>query len=454
MVPKDGTTWGTITSASDVEPRARDATPPVPGLVLIFTHQGPAARIFQFEGTPITLGRLELAEGDSFDTTVSREHVRFTYDGTGWLVTDLGSRNGTFVEGRAISGETRVPHGCLVRIGAALVLGAEDVVPFKDRGLGIRDGVVGGPALRAALNSVALVRSVGMTPALLITGESGTGKEIAAQTFHGVGPRPNSPFVAVNCATIPKDLAERLLFGSRRGSYSGATDAEGYVQAAHGGTLFLDEIAELPGDVQSKLLRMLETRKVLRLGATTYEQVEVRVCAATWRDLRKEVGGGRFRQDLYFRIAQAEVRLPPLRDRLVEVPWHIQQVLDECGPDRRLSATTQFVEECCGRHWPGNVRELRAAVRRAAAETVAQGSYLLAADRLGPTAGEPIPRSLPAPSSLRVPDDEFAAALAHAEGNVVRAARGLGVHRNKVRRWLERHQVDAARFKASSKRRS
>src|SRR5262249_3182678 len=159
-----------------------------------------------------------------------------------------------------------------------------------------------------------------------------------------------------------------------RGAFSGATDAHGHVQAADGGTLFLDEIGELPADVQSKLLRMLETREVQRLGATTMERVDVRVCAATFRDLRAEVGAERFREDLYFRIAKAKIRLPALRDRIEEIPWHIQHVLDECRRDAELGATASAVEAFAARFWPGNVRELRAEVRRAAAACLAKGA--------------------------------------------------------------------------------
>jgi DNA-binding NtrC family response regulator len=237
------------------------------------------------------------------------------------------------------------------------------------------------------------------------------------------------------------------LFGSRRGAFSGATDAAGQVQAANGGTLFLDEVAELSLDVQTKLLRMLETREVLRLGATNYERVDVRVCAATWRDLRQEVALGRFREDLYFRIGQPEIRLPPLRERIEEIPWHIQHLLDHCGAARQLEASAGFVEACAARVWPGNVRELRAEVRRAAA-ACAQEVRPLAAEDLAPQAGMRIIRETPSVPAAPFPDDEISAALLAEEGNVLAAARRLGIHRNKVRRWLERFGVDARQFKA------
>jgi MoxR-like ATPase len=438
----------TVTAASpNDESKGRERSAPVPGLVLIFADRRPNARVFRLKGSALELGRLELAVSDNRDPLISRAHVRFAFDGSAWQVTDLESRNGTFVHGNRLTGQIDLATGSIVRVGGALLLAASDVVPFEHYGLGLDAGTVGGPALRQALEAIAMTQRVGLMSSLMITGESGTGKEIAAKTFHGGTGKPNAPFAAVNCATIPKDLAERLLFGSRRGAFSGATDTPGHVQAAHGGTLFLDEVAELPLDVQSKLLRMLETREVLRLGSTTYEPVDVRVCAASWRNLREEVGVGRFREDLYFRIGQPEIRLPPLRERREEIPWHVQHVLDDCRRDGPLSASAAFIEACSLRNWPGNVRELRAEVRRAAAAALAQGSDSLTVEDLSPTAGQPIRRDEAPPNAAHFPEDEVAAALIAERGNVVAAARRLGIHRNKVRRWLERHSVDADAFK-------
>jgi DNA-binding NtrC family response regulator len=336
-----------------------------------------------------------------------------------------------------------------VRAGGALLMLLADTLEFHRYGLRAKAGLVAGPKLRKALDTIEAARKVRMLKTLLVTGESGSGKEIAAKAFHGAEPTARAPFIAVNCATIPKDLAERLLFGSRRGAFSGATDAAGYVQAAHGGTLFLDEVAELPADVQAKLLRMLETGEVMRLGATSYERVDTRVCAATWRDLRAEVALGRFREDLYFRIGQPEVRLPPLRERLEEVPWHVADALDRSGSPVPLSANAAFVEACLARHWPGNVRELRAEVRRCAATACVESVEVLRAEHLSATAGMPIARAESAPPrSSEPPGDEIAEALRAESGNVLGAARRLGVHRNKVRRWLERHRLDADSFKA------
>jgi transcriptional regulator of acetoin/glycerol metabolism len=421
---------------------------PVPGLVVLFADGRPTLRTFRVGATPIELGRVELAEGERVDSMISRQHLRVACDGAAFVVTDLNSHNGSYAAGRRISGEMRLPAGTLIRLGGVLLLAVADVVSFKDYGLGIEQGAVGGPSFRRALETVAMTQQLGFVPSLLISGESGTGKEIAAQVFHRAAGKPKAPFTAVNCATIPKELAERLLFGSRRGAFSGATDAPGYVHAASGGTLFLDEVAELPLEVQSKLLRMLETREVLPLGATKPESVDVRVCAATWRNLRQEVATGRFREDLYFRIGQPEVQLPPLRERVDEIPWHVQHVLDAWAGQHEFHATANFLEACSLRPWPGNVRELRAEVRRAAAVVAARGSSSLNAEDLSPAAGQRIERAASSEAPASFPADEFAAALTAERGNVLGAARQLGVHRNKVRRWLERHGVDPRSFRA------
>jgi transcriptional regulator with AAA-type ATPase domain len=437
----------TTAATSSRDLRIRDSTPPAPGLVLIFVNRRPAHRVFRADQGPVDLGRLQLAEGTGLDPLLSRTHARFAFDGTSWHVQDLGSRNGTFVDGRRVEGQTAAGPSCVVRIGGSVLLACADVVPFERYGVETRDGIVSGPALRKALDAVVLARKIGMATSVIVVGESGTGKEIAAKTFHASGPKPSAPWVPVNCAAIPAGLAERLLFGSKRGAFSGSTDADGYAQAARDGTLFLDEIAELAGDVQSKLLRLLETHEVLRLGATRYEPLELAVCAASWRDLREEVGCGRFREDLYFRLAQAEVRIPPVRERIEEIPWHVQDVLESVGADRPLCATEGFIEACAARPWPGNVRELRAEVRRAAAQAVAKQSDALTAGDLGALAGRPISGAPPASTASEWPNDAIAAALAAARGNVVGAARQLRVHRNTVRRWLERHRVDAKVFK-------
>jgi transcriptional regulator with PAS, ATPase and Fis domain len=315
-----------------------------------------------------------------------------------------------------------------------------------------------GPTLFAAWQAIARAGRFGST--LHIRGESGVGKESAARAFHTAGaaargsavraPRSDGagPFVAVNCAAIPQGLAERLLFGAKRGAYSGAdSDAEGYVQAANGGTLFLDEVGELDLMVQAKLLRVLESKEVMALGATKAQPVSFRVCSATHKDLRAQVGAGRLREDLYFRLGRPEVRVPALRQRLEEIPFLIDVVVREV--DASLAADADLVETCLLRAWPGNVRELLTEINSAAQESLANGKSVVSADQLTEAAGmafasEPAEPGEARPEPRRKPTrDEIKSVLAKHQGNISRAARALGLHRTQLRRLLERHGLIA-----------
>src|SRR5262249_47131898 len=199
------------------------------------------------------------------------------------------------------------------------------------------------------------------------------------------GASAGGPLVAVNCATIPEALAERLLFGARKGAFSGAdADSDGYIQEADGGTLFLDEVAELSLAVQAKLLRVLETREVLPLGASKPRKIELRFCSATHRDLRAHVAAGKLREDLYFRIATPRVTVPPLRERPEEIPWLLQAEVSRIAPS--LALHVSVVETCLLRGWPGNVREILAEIRSAAQTALSAESQRLEARHLNPTA--------------------------------------------------------------------
>lgn len=320
--------------------------------------------------------------------------------------------------------------------------------------------------MRALARQIDRVAQSDVTVAIF--GESGTGKELVARAIHQRGPRAGGPFVAINCAAIPEGLAERLLFGARRGAYSGAThDTEGYVQAAHGGTLFLDEVAELDAAVQAKLLRTIDTRQVLELGAVAPRPVQIRICAAT-HDLRARVAQGRFRDDLYYRIGRPEVRLPPLRERTEEIPWLLTQCAKAVGAVGGEAPPTihhSMIIACAMRRWPGNLREFVGEARRAVTRALDEGRRTVEAKDLDPLAGiglgpetpEPHTRQTgsdvrPGPSrvSPAPPEDEIAEALRLERGNVSRAASRLGVHRNRIRRWLEKNGVDRSHFAEGS----
>lgn len=400
---------------------------PIPGAVLVFSMGRATMVPMRLEGDR-EIGRGSFAGALEDDDRVSRKHVRIDANADGFVVRDLESRNGTLVGGAKIE-STRARAGAIVRIGHSLILLVSDVLPFETPRDLSSDTIVG-PLLRPTWDAIeSAAKSEG---SVLLVGESGSGKEVAAHAFHEATGR-TGPLVAVNCAAIPTGLAERLLFGTRKGAYSGAdADADGYVQSAHNGTLFLDEIAELEPLVQAKLLRVLETHEVYALGASKPRTVDVRICSATLKDLRGAVARGAFRQDLYYRIGRPEVRLPPLRERTEEIPWHVARIAKE----QDVTLHVSFVEACMLRPWPGNIRELLAETKRAAHAAKKNGEIEKKhlADNAG-TALEPVRDE--SPTAKSAPDDEtIERALEKAEGNVTQAARDLGMHRTQLRRWI------------------
>ena len=423
---------------------------PIPGLVMIFSGGRPHCTPMRLDTKPVVLGRFpadDVAVVD--DDRISRRHTKITLKGEGVRVTDLESRNGTFVDSVRINDESysRLPR--VLRIGQSLVLFVADVRPYFSGAVEVDAEEVVGPVLRKVRQAVA--RGAESGDSLLLTGPSGAGKELAARAFHAASGAKGA-FVAVNCATIPTGLAERLLFGARKGTYSGATaDAEGYVQAADGGTLFLDEVAELDVAVQPKLLRVLEQHEVVSLGASHPRKVDVRICAATLRDLRAEVTAGRFREDLYYRIGRPEVRLPSLLERLEELPYLIARELERV--DVRLTAHFTLIEACVLRPWPGNVRELLGEIRRAGRDALADNRTAVKDKDLPESAGREISdaRRVTASGggtgpSAELPREIIEGALRAEQGNVTRAARALGMHRNQLRRWIAKNNVDPKTF--------
>jgi DNA-binding NtrC family response regulator len=366
------------------------------------------------------------------DDRLSRVHVSFEQSAGRIRVRDLGSRNGTFVDGRKIEEEllSEGPH--VVRIGRTLIVVRPDLRRHLGRGVEVEEGAVVGPLLRDALDGVRSAARAGGS--VLIRGESGTGKERCASLFHKHA-TPHGPFVVVNCATIPQGVAERLLFGAKKGAYSGAENAEGYVQAAERGVLFLDEFGELDLDVQAKLLRVLEAREVLPLGGNSPKKIDVRFCFATHRDLRAHVASGKFRADLYHRIVHPEVQLPPLRERPEEVPELVRRELAHIDPE--LSPHVKFVEACMSRHWPGNVRELLQHVRRAASAAKSAKERVVQLEHLDPRAGEAFDLESSSESAAHT-RESLEAALTAAKGNVSQTARSLGLHRTQLYRLLRR----------------
>ena len=401
-----------------------------PGVVLVFGPSGPTMIAARIPKEGVVLGRASFGGALEDDDRVSRNHVRVTRSGDAFLVEDAGSRNGTRLGGEALERPSVAANGSVVRFGRSVIVLADDVRPFEQPRAIDEGEMIVGPTLRLAHAAVKL--AAGESPTLLLHGESGSGKEIAAKLFHDASGRTGA-LVAVNCAAIPTGLAERLLFGSKKGAYSGADDADGYVQSAHEGTLFLDEVAELDAAVQSKLLRAIETHEALPLGASKPRKVDVRFVFATHKDLRAEAQRGSFRQDLYYRIARPLVDVPALRDRKEDVPWLVARSAGD------LRVHPSLVEACLLRTWPGNVRELVAEVKQAALRAKSAGRDEVTSAELDDDAGKSLaPETAPAAES---PDDaKIARVLADEGGNVTRAAKTLGMHRTQLRRWMEKQK--------------
>ncbi len=336
-----------------------------------------------------------------------------------------------------------------LRCGRSLWIAVDDVPPYQRSAVEERGGFVLGPRLRSALHEIESLATRSST--LFVRGESGAGKELAARTFHDASPGRAGPFVAVNCATIPAALAERLFFGARRGVYSGAhEDTAGFFQAADGGTLFLDEVAELDLGTQAKLLRAIETREVIPLGQTKAKPVDLRVVAATLAPLERAVTEGRFRADLYHRLAAPSVRVPPLRERREEIPFLVRRALAALQCERALDA--ELVEQCLLHDWPGNVRQLLHALAQAANRWSVDPSRPLRLpdieqlDGAPPNDSPPLARPPSARTDRRVAsavtDADASAAVERCRGNLSAAARSLGLHRTQLRRILARAASD------------
>ena len=289
--------------------------------------------------------------------------------------------------------------------------------------------------------------------AALITGETGSGKEGIAHAIHHVGPRRLKRFATVNCSAVVETLFESELFGHMRGAFTGATDNKsGLFEAADGGTLFLDEVGELPPSVQAKLLRALETGEVQRVGSLQPKNVDVRIVAATNRDLRAEVEAGRFRSDLYYRLNVVELHVPPLRERREDIPYLTAAFVKEFATRfaKPIDGVTPAAEQILmSGAWLGNVRELRNVLERAC--MLAEGHVLTERDVVGvmPAVREAagaVP-SVPAPSASQdldqVEREHIVRVLADVKGNKQAAARRLGISRRTLYRRLERHGLVA-----------
>lgn len=406
--------------------------------------------------------QLRLGSRDSNDFVVtgqgvSRQHAELVATAHGYLLRDLGSANGTWVNGMRVL-EAYLPERAELQLGQARLrfeaLDDSEALPSSENSRW--QLLLGSSApMRELFASLEQVAATDAT--VLIEGESGTGKELVARSIHAASPRAAGPCVVFDCAAVPPNLIESALFGHERGAFTGADRARrGALEEADGGTLFLDELGELPLELQPRLLRALESRQVQPVGSNQARAVDLRVVAATNREMLREVNAGRFREDLYFRLAVVTLQLPALRERPEDIPLLVTHFVERAGLDRAKVArllqglTPEQWQALQRAHWRGNVRELRNAVTRA---LTLCGDGPLDFTLHSSAAAVPEAKAEAPGIDLAAPFSEQKAQLvAHFErsyleaqlarhgGNISQAAQAAGLDRMYFKRLLNKHR--------------
>ncbi|MBI4862050.1 MAG: sigma 54-dependent Fis family transcriptional regulator [Candidatus Riflebacteria bacterium] len=437
------------------------------GFRLEILAPGQPPRTVRFNVPAIRIGADPACELVLSDPAVSRAHVSIEQTPRGHRLRDLESTNGTRLDGTPVRDADLVP-GAILTLGMTQIRFDPDdhsvpLVPVQGDSY---HGLIGrSPAMRDLFAHLELVAATPLSVILL--GPTGCGKEMAARALHEASPRAGGPFVVFDCGSIDRELVGASLFGHREGAYTGAAGSrKGAFQSAHGGTLLLDEIGELPLDLQPRLLRALERREVQPLGSDQIVRVDVRVVAATHRDLEAMVAGGTFREDLLYRLAGLSLMMPPLARRREDLEPLARHILARSRPDARL--TVEAMDRLESHSWPGNVRELKNVIERAAGLTrspvIDVADIRLGTIHLGHTpprapaatpspdapAGPPVsppPDAPPAVVPMTLHEAELLAlrtALRAAGGNKSQAARLLGIARKTLREKMERYGLTSS----------
>lgn len=436
-------------------PRFNDGTAPLPRSG-VAVRPAPLGAVVRVVGTPakpptfrLKVGTCVVGSGPAADIviaepTVSRTHVELGLVPEGVSVRDLGSRNGTFYQGQRVE-KMILGLGGHLQVGATTIAidadaqGLEQVPTYEGTAY---QGLVGGSLVMRRLFAV-LKRLEGSLATVLIEGESGVGKELVARALHQGSTAASGPFVAVNCGAVAKELVASELFGHKRGAFSGAHDArKGAFESANGGTLFLDEMGELPLDVQPVLLRALELGEIRAVGDDHPKRVKVRVVAATNRELESEVRAGRFRQDLFYRLAVVRIAVPSLRERPDDIEPLVRRFAANLGLPE---LPAQLVAELRARPWPGNVRELQNAIQSYAALGMLPGT-MARLSSLDQALAELVDLNVPYATQKDDVTDRFtrvylATLMAHTSGNQSLAARYAGLNRSYLGRLLVKYGI-------------
>jgi len=453
---------------------------------------------WSFDKEEVRIGSMDDNDVVISDDTVSRYHCKITQEDTGYVLVDQRSTNGTFINKVRVR-EAFLKPGSIVSVGQSqLRFNAREeevqIIPSRNDRCA---GLIGGNARMREIYSI-IEKIAPTATTVVIDGETGTGKEVVAQAIHSLSPRSRNDLVVFDCGAVPPNLIESELFGHEKGSFTGAMmTRQGLFEQADGGTLFLDELGELPIDLQPKLLRALEQREVRRVGSTKASKVDVRIIAATNRNLEDEVKAGRFRQDLFYRLSAVRLHLPSLRERTDDIPLLVGHFLETGSYDRvgggpKVRAVTPEAMTALGAYpWPGNVRELVNVLERAVSfcdnerlelvdlpdyvrNAKASGSHIRASTATGghrraTTQGTgnnpvvPMSASLPTPTppeelmaegvTFKDAKERWVAAferdyilqlLRRNTGNISHAARAADIDRKYFRKLMKKYDIEAA----------
>jgi DNA-binding NtrC family response regulator len=388
--------------------------------------------------------------------TVSREHAELYRQGPIYALKDCGSTNGTYLNGERIE-HSAIGPGSVIRIGEFVGVVVEvprstEVASFGE----LAAGLIGGPTLAARMAEVKAAARTDVP--VMIIGDTGTGKERVARAIHEWSGRAGR-FHALNCSALPDGLAEAELFGHERGAFTGAERSRiGHLRAAHRGTLFLDEAAELPLAIQAKLLRAIEEREVLPLGATEVVAIDVRIVAAAREPFESYVAAKSFREDLYERLAGFHVTVPRLRDRREEIPALFRHLMTKHGAGRQPEVDAGFIEHLLLHPWRGNVRELELFVRKL--QALRPGACVLERDAAQTILSSPAPSEHPKSAVTGARDRKehdrilLRQALDLHSGNMTAAAASIGISRRRAYRLLDENGASASPALPELERRS
>jgi two-component system response regulator GlrR len=374
------------------------------------------------------------------DPSVSRHHCSFMLTPTGVELRDLGSTNGTTLGGYRVSAAF-VNHGAMIGVG-------ESLLSFEETDEKLSEPLSKEPCFGPVFGQnesmrhlFALAARIAPSNAtVLLEGETGTGKGLFASALHDASPRAAEPFVVIDCGALPPTLIESELFGHEKGSFTGAKAArKGLFEAASGGTAFLDEVGELPRELQPKLLRVLESREIRRIGSDVRHAVDIRVIAATNRDLRRDVNSGAFRSDLWYRLNTFRLEIPPLRDRRDDIPLLVAHFYAQLADDPQSPPPPALVAAMQRGNWPGNVRELRSAVERAIIfDDPHAWNESGVSQRLEPSVSF---RAAKLHATRSWEQSYLEELIGRHDGNLSRAARAARMDRGYLRELLRRHEI-------------